>query len=148
MTRILLVQGANMSRIGRSRNPAHYGSMRPEELDAVLTQHAKGLGFDLDVFYTNIEGEAIDRIYDAADSGFAGVIMNPAGFTHNGYARRNCLRECGMPYIEIHCQNPLGSGIHSITGEASKGIICGFGPDSYFIGLDAMKRLLAAGSPA
>ena len=143
MTPILLVQGANMSRIGR-RNPAHYGSLFPAEFDAVLTQYANGLGLDLAVFYTNIEGEAINRIYDAADSGCKGLIMNPAGFTQNGYALGGCVKECGMPYIEIHCQNPLGRGVHSVTGEASKGIVCGFGPDSYFIGLDAMKRLLAA----
>ena len=147
MTRILLVQGANMSRIGK-RNPAHYGSMFPAELDARLTEYAKRLGFELDIFYTNIEGEAINRIYDSADSGCAGLIMNPAGFTQNGYALRGCLKECGMPYIEIHCQNPLGAGIHSVTGEASKGIICGFGPDSYWNGLDAMKRLLAAEASA
>jgi 3-dehydroquinate dehydratase-2 len=143
MTRILLVQGANMSRIGR-RNPAHYGSLFPAEFDAVVTDYAKGLGFVLEVFYTNIEGEAIDRIYEAADGGCEGLVMNPGGFTQNGYALRSCLKECGIPYIEVHCQNPVGSGIRSITGEASKGIVCGFGPDSYFIGLDAMKRLLAA----
>ena len=143
MVRILLVQGANMSRIG-SRNPAHYGSLFPAEFDAVLTQYAKGLEFELDVFYTNIEGEAINRIYDAADSGCAGLIMNPAGFTRNGYALSSCVKECGMPYIEIHCQNPIGKGIHSVTAEASKGIVAGFGPDSYWIGLEAMKRLLEA----
>jgi 3-dehydroquinate dehydratase-2 len=132
-----------MSRIGK-RNPAHYGSMFPAEFDAWVSKHAKELGFDLEVFYSNIEGEAINRIYDAADSGCAGLLMNPAGFTRNGYALASCVKESALPYVEVHCQNPFGKGIHSITGEVAKGIVCGFGPDSYRIGLEAMKRLLEA----
>jgi 3-dehydroquinate dehydratase-2 len=145
MTRLLLVQGANMSRLG-TRSPSNYGNMFPAEFDAVLSGYAKEIGFDLEIFYTNIEGEAINRIYEAADRGVAGLLMNPGGFTRGGYALRGCIKEAGMPYVEIHCKAHTGPGAHSVTGESATGMVTGFGPDSYWVGLDAMKRLLAARS--
>src|SRR5207248_1767467 len=64
MTRILLVQGANLTFLGR-REPAIYGTTTPAELDAMLQRHAKERGYGLEIFYSNIEGEAINRIYRA-----------------------------------------------------------------------------------
>lgn len=74
--KILLLQGANLTYLGK-REPEIYGTTTPDELDAMLREHAKEKGFELDIFYTNIEGEAINRIYKAADSGVDGLVMNP-----------------------------------------------------------------------
>jgi 3-dehydroquinate dehydratase II len=71
MAKILLVQGANLTFLGR-REPA------------MLERHAKERGYQLEIFYTNLEGEAINRIYRAVDEGFDGLVMNPAGFTYAG----------------------------------------------------------------
>lgn len=143
MHKILLVQGANMSRLGK-RNPEAYGHMTAAQLDAMLIAQAKGLGMALETFYTHIEGEAIGRIYDAVDNGGAGLLMNPAGFSHAGYALRDCLRELPFPYIEIHARNAVGRGHRSVTCECAHGYIAGFGPDTYVLALEAMKRLLDA----
>lgn len=143
MRKILLVQGANMSRLGK-RNPAHYGALTPAELDARLIAHASALGFALETFYTDIEGEAIGRIYEATDSGCEGLLMNPGGFSHAGYALRDCVRESQLPYIEIHARNAVGLGHRSVTCEVARGYVAGFGPDSYVVALEAMKRLLEA----
>ena len=86
MTKILLVQGANLTFLGR-REPAIYGTTTAAELDAMLQSHARKHDYVLDIFYSNIEGEAINRIYRAVDEGFDGLVMNPAGFTYAGWPR-------------------------------------------------------------
>src|SRR6516164_4746445 len=69
MVKILLLQGANLTFLGR-REPEIYGSTTPAELDAMLRCHAHDHAYQLEIFYTNIEGEAINRIYQAVDEGF------------------------------------------------------------------------------
>lgn len=76
--KILLLQGANTTFLGR-RQPQLYGTTSAAELDAMLLAHAKNNGFELELFYSNIEGEAINRLYRAVDEGFDGLVMNPAG---------------------------------------------------------------------
>jgi 3-dehydroquinate dehydratase II len=71
MTKILLVQGANSTFLGR-REPAIYGTTTADELDAMLQLHASKHDYVLDIFYSNVEGEAINRIYRAVDEGFDG----------------------------------------------------------------------------
>jgi 3-dehydroquinate dehydratase II len=118
MTKILLVQGANLTFLGR-REPAIYGTTTAAELDAMLQLHARKHDYVLDIFYSNIEGEAINRIYRAVDEGFEGLVMNPAGFTYAGFALKDCVKGAGLPYVEVHISNiaktrhplrPLGRG--------------------------------------
>jgi 3-dehydroquinate dehydratase II len=139
--KILLIQGANMSYLGR-RQPEFYGTTSAAELDSMLQTYAKDSGFELEIFYSNIEGEAINRLYRAVDEGFDGVVMNPAGFGYAGYALKDCLAALPFPYIEVHMSNIEKRGIQPITREVAKGVIFGFGIQSYFLGLDAMCRLL------
>jgi 3-dehydroquinate dehydratase-2 len=73
MVKILLLQGANLTFLGR-REPEIYGSTTPAELDAALRCHAHDHAYQLEIFYTNIEGEAINRIYQAVDEGFDGLV--------------------------------------------------------------------------
>jgi hypothetical protein len=73
--KILLVHGANLTFLGR-REPAIYGTTTAAELDAMLQRHAREHGYVLDIFYNNIEGEAINHIYRAVDEGFDGLVMN------------------------------------------------------------------------
>ena len=93
--KIILIQGANLTYLGK-REPHIYGTTRPEELNATLLNHAQKNGLFLEIFYTNVEGEAINKIYQCADDGFDGIVMNPAGFSYAGYA----LKDCGNPYIQ------------------------------------------------
>src|SRR5215510_15060004 len=101
MRRILLLQGANMSYLGR-RQPEIYGTVSAAQLDAMLQEHARARGFELDIFYTHLEGEAIARLYQAVDEGFDGLVMNPAGFTYAGFALKDCIKGAGLPYVEVH----------------------------------------------
>ena len=147
MKKILLIQGANMAYLGK-REPEIYGSTTAAELDRMLQHHAHARGFKLDIYYTHIEGEAIGRVYRAADEGVDGLLMNPAGFIHAGYALRDCLRSMRFPYVEVHMSNIDKRGLHSVTAETARGVIAGFGLNSYLLGLDALLELTGGAKPA
>jgi 3-dehydroquinate dehydratase II len=141
MTRILLVQGANMAYLGK-REPEIYGTTTAAELDEMLRRRAQERQVDLDIFYTHVEGDAIGRIYQAAQDGTDGLLMNPAGFIHAGHALRDCLLAMVFPYVEVHMTNLDKRGRKSVTAETARGIVAGFGLRSYFIGLDALLELV------
>ncbi len=141
MAKILLLQGANLTFLGR-REPEIYGSTTPAELDARLQRHAREHGYQLDIFYTNIEGEAINCIYQAVDKGFDGLVMNPAGFTYAGFALKDCIKGAALPYVEVHISSIAKRQIHCVLSDAAEGVITGFGMHSYILGLDAMLEIL------
>jgi 3-dehydroquinate dehydratase-2 len=144
--KILLIQGANMAYLGK-REPEIYGTTTAAQLDQLLQLHARERDFELEIYYTHIEGEAIARVYRAADEGVDGLLMNPAGFTHAGYALRDCLRSMRFPYVEVHMSNIDKRGLKSVTAETARGIIAGFGLRSYLMGLDALVALIEDDKP-
>ena len=146
--RILLIQGANMTHLGK-RQPAIYGTTTAAELDAMLQAHAAAKGCHLDIFYANHEGAAIERVYAAAGGVAAGgvdradgLLMNPAGFSYAGHALRDCVTGSGLPYVEVHMSNVEARGIHSVLAQAARGVIFGFGLQSYVLGLEALLTML------
>jgi 3-dehydroquinate dehydratase-2 len=141
MTKILLLQGANMAYLGK-RQPEIYGTTPAAELDRIMLRQAKKSRVSLEIFYTHIEGEAIARVYRAAEEGIDGLLMNPAGFMYAGYALRDCLRSMKFPYVEVHMSNIERRGLHSVTAETARGVIAGFGLRSYLMGLDALLALV------
>ena len=146
MRRILLVQGPNMSYLGR-RQPELYGRTTAAELDRMLLAHARERGYRLEIFYTHSEAAAIEKLYAAAEAGCDGVVMNPAAFLFAGYALRDCLRAVPFPYVEVHMTNIEKRGFHSLLAEAAVGMVAGFGVRSYVLGLEAMLGHLEAGKP-
>ena len=141
--KILLVQGANLTFLGR-REPAIYGTTTAAELDAMLHRHARERGYDLEIFYTNVEGEAINRIYQAVDEGFDGLVMNPAGFSYAGFALKDCIKGAGLPYVEVHISNIAKRNIHCVLSDVAEGFITGFRMHSYILGIEAMLEILRA----
>lgn len=142
--KILMLQGANMSYLGR-REPERYGTTTAAELDAMMAACAAERQVDLDIFYTHVEGAAIERIYQAADDGVDGLLMNPAGFQYAGHALRDCLLGVRprLPYVEVHITHrSIAGGLNTVTAEACAGLVLGFGIDSYILGLDGLLRLL------
>jgi len=146
MPKILLIQGPNMSYLGR-RQPEIYGTTTAAQLDAMLKKHAQANKYRLDIFYTHAEAAAIERLYRAADDKVDGVVMNPAAFLFAGYALRDCLRAVPFPYVEVHMTNIEKRGIHSILAETAVGMVAGFGVKSYLLGLEAMLDHLQKGTP-
>ena len=138
MTKILVINGPNLTYLGK-RQPELYGTTTAAELDDMLRAHAAENGYALDIFYTHVEGHAIERVYQAVEQGFDALVMNPAGMTYAGYAMRDCLLavEPDLPYVEVHITHIERLGKRSVTAEPSIGMIFGFGVKGYLLGLDA-----------
>jgi len=140
--KLLLIQGANMEYLG-IRQPELYGTTTAKELNSMVRRRARDLGVDLEILYTNTEGEAVSAIFRADRQCIDGVLFNPAGFLHAGHALRDCLKSIKAPAIEIHMTNIEKRGYGSITAEAAVGVIAGFGVDTYLLALEAMVARLA-----
>jgi 3-dehydroquinate dehydratase II len=106
------------------REPEFYGTTTAAELDAMLLKEAAARNLDLRIRYTNIEGKAINWIYEAASNGTEALLMNPAGFSTAGFALRDCLKAVrGLPYVEIHITNVEARGIRPVTSGEADGVI-------------------------
>lgn len=143
MPKLLILQGANMNWLGR-REPELYGHTTAAELDAGLRDYAEKRGFMIDIVYTNHEGEAIDCLYRAVADRVDAVVLNPGGFSYAGYALRDCIKGITIPVVELHLTNHYARNIHSITAAASRGVLMGFGVNTYFRAVDAALDIVGA----
>ena len=137
----LLIQGANMEYLG-FREPELYGRTTLDQLSELLRADAAHLEIDLDIRVTNLEGEAIGWIYEAARGDADILIMNPAGFLYAGYALRDCLKAVELPYIEVHMTNIDRRGMKSVVATECVGMISGFGVRSYRLALRAAADIM------
>jgi len=143
MERILVIHGPNLNLLGK-RERSIYGTATLGEIDEKLVGYGSSLGFEVDTFQSNSEGDIVDAIQGAPGK-YAGVVINPAAYTHTSVAIRDAIAAVDVPFVEVHLSN-----IHdreefrrkSLTAPVCAGQISGFGPDSYLIGLDALRRIL------
>jgi 3-dehydroquinate dehydratase-2 len=148
--RVLVLHGPNLNLLGR-REPAVYGRTTLAELDAALRRHAAGRGATVDCRQSNHEGQLVDWLQGAAAEGFAAVVFNPGAHTHYSLALRDAIAGIATPVVEVHLSNIHAREEfrrHSVTAAAAAGLIAGFGPRSYLLGLDAALALAAAPAAA
>jgi 3-dehydroquinate dehydratase-2 len=137
--RILVIHGPNLNQLG-TREPEVYGSTTLAEIDADLQTAAKEWGAELECFQSNHEGAIIDRI-QAAPAGRDGILINPGGLTHTSVALRDALAGTGLPTVEVHISNVFAREEfrrHSYVSGVALGVISGFGPLGYRLGLQAL----------
>ena len=142
MTKILVFQGANMNWLGK-RQPEIYGTTTADQLDDRIRTYAREKGFGVEIFYTNVEGEGIERLQQAEKEGVDAIVMNPAGFSYAGYALRDAIKSIAVPVVEVHISHMARRGIEAVTSEAAVGVVWGFGLHSYILGIDAALHLVA-----
>ena len=143
MKKILIINGPNLNLLG-NREDDIYGK---DSLDKIKSDcEKKGIEKKLEIifFQSNNEGEIIDKIHEVNDK-FDGLIINPAAFTHSSIAILDSLRAINKPKIEIHLSNIYAREEYrkkSITSEGVHGLICGFGGNSYLLGIEAICKLI------
>ena len=143
MKKILIINGPNLNLLG-NREDQIYGK---DSLDKIKSDcEKKGIEkqLNIDFFQSNNEGEIIDKIHEVNDK-YDGLIINPAAFTHSSIAILDSLRAISKPKIEIHLSNIYAREEYrkkSITSEGVDGLICGFGGNSYLLGIEAISKLI------
>ncbi len=142
MTRILILHGAGMNMRGKAQVDV-FGKMTLPEYDTQIRAFAAALDIDIEIFHSNIEGEVINRLYDAHDQGFDAAIINPSGFTRGYPALTAAIAGVKFPTIEVHISNPARRGLASDIATASLGAIAGFGITGYDLALRGLKSVLS-----
>jgi len=137
-TRVAVLHGPNLNLLG-TRDPAVYGTTTLAEIDAELARRAAARGAETRSEQSNVEGELVEMIQRAKGWAHA-IVINPGGYTHTSVAIRDAIEAIGLPVVEVHLSNlharePFRH--ESITAAKCIGQICGFGAQSYYLGLDA-----------
>lgn len=146
MAHLLLLNGPNLNLLG-TREPATYGSVTLEQINARLNQLAAESGHHLSAFQSNDEAELITRIHEAPTTHVAFMIFNPAAFTHTSIALRDALLAVKIPFIEVHLSNVHARESfrhHSYFSDIAVGTITGLGAIGYELALRAAAHHLAA----
>jgi 3-dehydroquinate dehydratase-2 len=99
---------------------------------------------DVEIFHSNIEGEVINRFYDAFERKTAGALINPAGYTTDHPALYAAITQVGFPVVEVHLSNPAARGRISDAGRACRAVVTGFGIYSYSLALRGLKSMLTS----
>lgn len=136
--RIQIINGPNINLLGK-REPGIYGSTSMEEyLETLRTKHAD---VQIDYFQSNVEGELIDKLHEVGFD-YDGIVLNAGAYTHTSIALQDAIRAITSPVVEVHISN-----VHtreefrhkSMISCACMGVICGFGMNSYNLGIEALK---------
>lgn len=140
--KILIINGPNLNLLG-VREPGVYGSVSMDDyLDALCADYHD---VEIEYFQSNHEGQIIDRLHDVGfDSDYKGVALNAGAYTHTSLAIADAIRAIELPVVEVHISN-----VHSreeirhrsLIAPACKGVIAGFGLDSYRLAIEAIKEL-------
>ena len=141
MAKILVIHGAGMNMRGKVQIEI-FGPMTLPEYDERIRGYANELGVEIEIFHSNIEGEVINRLYEANDRGFDAAIFNPAGFARGYPALVAAIGQVKFPTIELHMSNPVRRGSVSETATVSQGIVTGFGIAGYYMALRGLRDML------
>jgi 3-dehydroquinate dehydratase-2 len=128
--KLLILNGPNLNLLG-VREPGIYGNDSMENYLETLRKEFPQV--EIEYFQSNIEGEMIDKMQQVGYS-YDGIVLNAGAYTHTSVALHDCIRAINTPVIEVHISN-----VHareefrhkSMISAACKGVICGFGMDSY-----------------
>ena len=137
--KLLFINGVNLNMTG-IREKGIYGAQTLDEINGDIAAHFKG--DECEFFQSNSEGDICTKIHSAQNGGYDGIVLNAGAFTHYSYAIRDAIACISVPVIEVHMSN-----VHSrepfrrtsVISEVCKGVICGFGKNSYILAGESFK---------
>lgn len=139
--KILIVNGPNLNLLGQ-REPGIYGQTSFNDYLQRLRQHYPDI--EIDYYQSNIEGELINKLQEAgfmSQPVYDGIVLNAGAYTHTSIALHDCIRSLKSPVIETHISNVHTREEfrhHSFLSSVCKGVICGFGLDSYRLAIESI----------
>ena len=141
--KILIINGPNLNLLGQ-REPGIYGNNSFEYYLLKLRERYQNV--EIEYYQSNIEGELIDKLQQAGFMDMPvcdGIVLNAGAYTHTSIALQDCIRSLKSPVIEVHISNVHTREEfrhHSYISCACKGVICGFGLDSYRLAIEALLK--------
>ena len=144
--RVTVLNGPNLNLLG-TREPEIYGRATLAQIEELTRGRAAALRVTLTWHQTNHEGQLVELV-QALPGGADGALINAAALTHTSIALRDALLAVRVPFVEIHLTNILARDAarrQSVLADLAVGIVAGFGPRSYVLGLDALVEHLRAG---
>ncbi|MDI6606444.1 MAG: type II 3-dehydroquinate dehydratase [Candidatus Omnitrophota bacterium] len=145
MKKILVIHGPNLNLLGK-REPAVYGRVSLKTINDNLKRIARRNKISLKIIQSNHEGEIVDLI-GRAKKAYAGILINPAAYTHTSVAIRDAVAAAALLTVEVHLSNIYSREEFrqkSLISPVVQGTILGFGPGSYYLGLEALIDLINA----
>ena len=142
---LLILNGPNLNLLG-TRQPEVYGRTTLADVEAMCAEKAKALGIGIDFRQSNHEGTLVDWIHEAKGK-HDGIVINAGAYTHTSIALMDAIASVELPVAEVHISNihQRESFRHlSYISKVSVGMICGFGPYGYLLGIDALVNRLSA----
>ena len=143
--KFLVINGVNLNLTGL-REQSVYGTKTLAEINEKIARFAEKDGDSVDFYQSNIEGELVNKIHAAfLEKTYDGILLNAGAYTHYSYALRDAIAAVDVPVVEVHMSN-----VHaredfrktSVLSEVCKGVVCGFGADSYLAALIGLKQSL------
>ena len=144
MNRILVVNGPNLNLLG-SREPDLYGTTTLAEIEQTLVELGARLGLQVTCMQSNHEGVLVDAVQASRSDGADGLLVNAGGLTHTSVCLRDALVACERPFVEVHLTNLAKRESFrqlSLLSDVALGVIAGFGPLGYSLGLRALAAHL------
>lgn len=143
---VLVLNGPNLNLLGK-REPEIYGRESLDDIRRMVEDHGRSLDLAIDFQQWNGEGEIVTAIQKAREYA-AGIVINPAAYSHTSVAILDALLAVDLPVIEVHLSNPHRREDFrhfSYVSQAARGIICGLGAGGYVLALDGLARILKSG---
>ncbi|PYP14412.1 MAG: type II 3-dehydroquinate dehydratase [Gemmatimonadetes bacterium] len=142
---IAVLNGPNLNLLGE-REPEVYGRTSLAEIERATRERARALGVECSWVQTNHEGELVEAIQGLKGRS-DGAVINAAAFTHTSLAVRDALLAVRVPFVEVHLSNIFArepERRRSLLADLAVGVVTGFGPESYRLGLEGIVGYLKA----
>jgi len=143
MIKILVIHGPNLNLLGK-RETSIYGKTNLKTINDKILKKAESLKASVEFHQSDHEGEIVEMIGKSGKK-FDCLVINPAAYTHTSVAIRDAISAVDTPVIEVHLTNIYAREEFrkiSLISPVAKGAICGFGPDSYLLGIEAAVSII------